>query len=92
MYAIDISSVGMIYTYQGYGLDIEFIDHLYTPLGTTSNYSAIATFFFQIKDHVLKKVMFSLCSINLAPHHEDVWRSGNITTPFLTLVLDGGAW
>jgi hypothetical protein len=26
----------------GYGLDIGFIDHLYTPLGTTSNYSATA--------------------------------------------------
>jgi hypothetical protein len=26
----------------GFGLDIEFIDHLYTPRGTTNNYSAIA--------------------------------------------------
>jgi hypothetical protein len=24
----------------GYGLDIGFIDHLYTPLGTTGKYSA----------------------------------------------------
>jgi hypothetical protein len=28
---------------RGFGLDIGFIDHLYTQLGTTSIYSAIAT-------------------------------------------------
>jgi hypothetical protein len=29
-------------SWQGFGLDIGFIDHLYTRLGTTSNYGAIA--------------------------------------------------
>jgi hypothetical protein len=28
---------------RGFGLDIGLFDHLYTPLGTTSNYSAISS-------------------------------------------------
>jgi hypothetical protein len=37
---------------------------------------------------------FFLCIINSAPHHEDVWRSGDIgiTPPFLTSGLDVGEW
>jgi hypothetical protein len=33
-----------MWLYTGYGLENGFIDHLYTPLGTTSNYSATANF------------------------------------------------
>jgi hypothetical protein len=25
-------------------------------------------------------------------HHEDVWRSGSIAPPLLTLAIDGGEW
>jgi hypothetical protein len=31
-----------VWLYMGYGLDIGFVDHLYTPLGSTGNYSAVA--------------------------------------------------
>jgi hypothetical protein len=31
-----------VWLYTGFGFVSRFIDHLYTPLGTTSNYSAIA--------------------------------------------------
>jgi hypothetical protein len=34
----------------------------------------------------------SLCLINRALRHEDVWRSGGVAPPFLTLALDGGEW
>jgi hypothetical protein len=38
------------------------------------------------------KIKLSLCLINSAPCHEDVWGSGDIAPPLLTLVLDGGEW
>jgi hypothetical protein len=38
------------------------------------------------------KVKFSLCLINYALCHEDIWRSGGISPPFLTSALDGGEW
>jgi hypothetical protein len=34
----------------------------------------------------------SLYLINEAPLHKDVWGSGGIVPPFLTLALDGGDW
>jgi hypothetical protein len=37
-----MSRVTVVCLLTGYGLDIGFIDHLYTPLETTSNYSANA--------------------------------------------------
>jgi hypothetical protein len=33
-------------------------------------------------------VKLSLCSINLAPYNEDVWRNGGIAQLFLTSALD----
>jgi hypothetical protein len=38
------------------------------------------------------KIRFSLCLINYAPHHEDIWGSGGIAPPLLTSTLDGGEW
>jgi hypothetical protein len=38
----------------------------------------------------MKQVKLSLCFINEAPRHEDVWGSGGLAPPFLTLGLDGG--
>jgi hypothetical protein len=38
------------------------------------------------------KVNLSLCLINKAERHGDVWDSGGIAPPFLTSVLDGGEW
>jgi hypothetical protein len=40
---------------------------------------------------VVKKKL-SLCLINQAPCHEDIWRSGDTAPPFLTSALDGGEW
>jgi hypothetical protein len=37
-------------------------------------------------------VKFSLCLINEAPRHEDVWGSGGIRPPFLTTALDKDEW
>jgi hypothetical protein len=37
-------------------------------------------------------VQLSLCLINYALQHKDVWESGGTALPFLTLVLDGGEW
>jgi hypothetical protein len=43
--------------------------------------------------HKGEKVKLSLYLImSLAPRHEDVWGSGGIAPPFLTLVRDGGEW
>jgi hypothetical protein len=33
-------------------------------------------------------VKLSLCLINYAPRHEEVWESGGIVPPFLTTALD----
>jgi hypothetical protein len=38
------------------------------------------------------KVKLSLCLVNSAQRHEDVWKSGGIVQPFLTLALDGSEW
>jgi hypothetical protein len=38
------------------------------------------------------KVKLSLCLINSALCHEDIWGSGGIAPPFLTSALDGGEW
>jgi hypothetical protein len=47
----------------------------------------------QIKPEFYKvKVKLSLWLINSALCHEDVWGSGCIAPPFLTLALDGGEW
>jgi hypothetical protein len=43
--------------FEGYGLDIGFIDHSYTPLGTTSNCSAIANL------HTLQVIVASAYSL-----------------------------
>jgi hypothetical protein len=37
-----------------------------------------------------RDVKLSLCLINYAQRYEDVWWSGGIAPPFLTLDLDGG--
>jgi hypothetical protein len=36
-----------------------------------------------------KKVKLSLCFMDSALCHEDVWRIGDIAPPFLTSALDG---
>jgi hypothetical protein len=41
---------------------------------------------------VLKKVKLSVCLINWALCHEDIWGSGDIAPPFLTSALDGDEW
>jgi hypothetical protein len=38
------------------------------------------------------KVKLTLCLINKALCHEDIWGSGGIAPPFLTSALDGGEW
>jgi hypothetical protein len=38
------------------------------------------------------KVKLSLCLINYALCHEDIWGSGCIAPPFLASALDGGEW
>jgi hypothetical protein len=38
------------------------------------------------------KVIFSLCLINYAQHHEDLCGGRNIPPPLLTSALDGGEW
>jgi hypothetical protein len=38
------------------------------------------------------KVKSSLCFINYAPRHADVWRSGDIAPPVLTLTPSVGEW
>jgi hypothetical protein len=38
------------------------------------------------------KVTFSLCSINYAARHEDIWGCGGTAPPFSALALDGGEW
>jgi hypothetical protein len=38
----------------------------------------------------MKKVQLSLCLINKAPNHEEIWGSGGMAPPFLTSALDGG--
>jgi hypothetical protein len=46
-----------------------------------------------IKEHTtVKKVKLSLCLINQAPRHENVWGNGGIAPPFPTSALDGGEW
>jgi hypothetical protein len=42
-------------------------------------------------DMVKEKVKLSLCLINEAPCHDDVWEIGAIVPPFLTSAL-GGEW
>jgi hypothetical protein len=37
-------------------------------------------------------VNLSLCPINRALRHEDIWRSGGMTPSFLTSPLGGGEW
>jgi hypothetical protein len=37
-------------------------------------------------------VKLSLCLINQAPLHKDVWGSVGIVPTFLTSALDGGEW
>jgi hypothetical protein len=46
----------------GYGLDIGFIDHLYAPLGTTSNYSAI-TNLHTLKITTAPAELFAVCCV-----------------------------
>jgi hypothetical protein len=41
---------------------------------------------------LLVQVKLSMCFINYAPRHEDVWGSGGIAQKFLTSALDGGQW
>jgi hypothetical protein len=38
------------------------------------------------------KVKLSLCSINYAIRHEDIWRIGDIAPPFLISALDTSEW
>jgi hypothetical protein len=38
------------------------------------------------------KAKLSLCLISSALCHEDMWGSGGIAPPFLTLALDGSEW
>jgi hypothetical protein len=45
------------------GLDIGFIDHIYTPLGTTNNYNSIADF--QTRNHTTLSLL-SLLSLDVA--------------------------
>jgi hypothetical protein len=45
-----------------------------------------------VKDSEGDKVKLSLCLINKAPRHEDVWGSGGIAPLFWTLALYGGEW
>jgi hypothetical protein len=42
--------------------------------------------------HTKKNVKLSLCLINLALCHEDMWGSGGIAPPFLISALHGGEW
>jgi hypothetical protein len=42
--------------------------------------------------HTKKNVKLSLCLINSALCHEDIWGGGGIAPPFLTSALDGGEW
>jgi hypothetical protein len=39
-----------------------------------------------------KNIKFSLCLINQALCHEDIWGNGSITPPFLNSTLDEGEW
>jgi hypothetical protein len=39
-----------------------------------------------------KKINLSLCLINGAARHEDVWGSRGIAPPFLTSALNGSEW
>jgi hypothetical protein len=39
-----------------------------------------------------EKVKLPLGVINEALYYEDIWGSGGIAPPFLTLALDGGEW
>jgi hypothetical protein len=43
-------------------------------------------------DYIKIKVNLSLCLINQALCHQDIWGSGGIAPPFLTSSLDGGVW
>jgi hypothetical protein len=45
----------------GYGLVNEFIDHLYTSLGTTSNYSATANLHYSQITTALAKPLIACC-------------------------------
>jgi hypothetical protein len=39
-----------------------------------------------------REKLLSLCLINQAPRHEDIWGSGGIAPPYFTSILDGGEW
>jgi hypothetical protein len=41
---------------------------------------------------VKRKVKLSLCLINQALCHEEIWGSGGIAQPFLTMALEGVEW
>jgi hypothetical protein len=62
-----LSRIGWLLT--GFGIGIVFIDHLYTRLRTTSNYSAIANL------HTLQPFavccVFTICSLVTATNSED---------------------
>jgi hypothetical protein len=47
---------------------------------------------YSILEILKAKVKFSLRLIKEAPCHEDVWGSGGVAPPFLTLALDGNEW
>jgi hypothetical protein len=40
----------------------------------------------------LRIIKLSLYLRNSTPHYDDIWGSGGIDPPFLTLALDGGEW
>jgi hypothetical protein len=47
---------------------------------------------FHVEGKKVKKKGKFVPVLNYAPRHEDVWGSGDIAPPFLTLALDGGEW
>jgi hypothetical protein len=66
----------------GYGLVNGFIDHLYTPLGTISNYSAIADFHtLPITNHYTLSLLSLPCRTQLSTDWVPGWR------PFHTNIL-----
>jgi hypothetical protein len=69
----------------GFGVDIAFIDHLYTRLGTTSNYSAAANLHSSQITRAPAKPFPAFCAFNRRPLVTASNRDSSVSTLMIYL-------